>query len=228
MLVSAAGTVAAFKTAPIVLEARQREVGARPMEISQGAQNEAPRACSTCAKALFEEVAAALGNSNRRWSQRRVRAFQRALRAARTELCYSEKELALTLGYYGPHAVRLYEGQYPSHPLRPPSRRFLERLAAFLEKDPAPLPPWAPIIRTDPEQAAIPLGRILAAKRQCPECVAEWLRHQRTEHETWWVFGHPSRRFCSERHRRRWHRRDEQERQRVREIMRQAEEDGPR
>lgn len=157
------------------------------------------------------------------WEPEEIRHFQALLRQAREELGYSPRLLEQELGYYSDGKyVRMLEGQWPSIPLRTPSRRFLQRLQGWLLAGPEPLPPWSPLISLRCEHAAIPLRRILAAKRQCPECVAEWAEGRREERDTWWVYGHPRQRFCSKAHRRRWSRRDEAERRRALALMEDA------
>ncbi len=132
--------------------------------------------------------------------------FQVELRAFRTSLNYSPRELEEALGYESRgKLVRALEGCFPTP--RQPSREFVWRLGEFKAVGPIPKPPWAPALVYDPQAAAVPLERIKAEARRCLECAAETLEGRRPEAGSWYWFGHPRARFCSRQHRRAWRRR---------------------
>jgi len=79
-------------------------------------------------------------------------------------------------------------GLYGNGRRRQPSVPYVQKFAVLEADPPPPKPPWAPLLLpcAGGEQGAVPVGRILAASRQCPECVAEFEEGRRREEDTWW------------------------------------------
>jgi transcriptional regulator with XRE-family HTH domain len=129
----------------------------------------------------------------RKWSEDEIRAFQRDLRAFRESLGYSEKDLADALGYI-PQYIKELEGQYGR--LRQPSARFQGFLAEFKATNPQPKKPWITHVAEVLKADVVPLGRIDAQRRQCPECLAQVTEGLMEEAEAWFWPGHPRAVWC--------------------------------
>ncbi len=128
-----------------------------------------------------------------KWSDERVRKFQKKLIGFREWLGYSHDELGKELRYSGAY-IRMLEGTFASAPLRQPSSKFLKALAAA-EATAKPKKKF---------RASQHLGRrtgelwshVLVRKFKCPECAREVRRGERAPGLEWWW--HPTRRHCPE------------------------------
>jgi hypothetical protein len=110
----------------------------------------------------------------------------------------SPERLAVLLGT-SIQNVRLQLGLYPSSARRGVSRRFLDALRGLgyrgigLEE-----------IQLVYSENPLPPGTVVKAEaRQCPICLLEAREGRRSVQDTWYVFGHPRRRYCSRKHQRR-------------------------
>jgi hypothetical protein len=133
-----------------------------------------------------------------RWSLAEVRAFQRELKAFRKSLNYSQVDLAKALDYSTKYC-RMMQGDFRS--TRQPSEEFLRRFNSLHASAPKPKPAFLPALAFKPETDAIPVVRILASIKQCPECVWEMKRGYRDEPDTWWVMRVPRQMYHSKEHR---------------------------
>jgi hypothetical protein len=141
------------------------------------------------------------GNHNAskpKWSTKDVRAFQADLRSLRASINYSIADLARALDY-SPKYVRMMQGDFNC--TRQPSTTFAQRVAE-LRATAKPKPRFLPALAFKPDVDAIPVIRILAAVKQCPECIDEMRRGYRDEPDTWWVMRTPRQLYCSRAHRR--------------------------
>jgi hypothetical protein len=80
--------------------------------------------------------------------------------------------------------------------LRQPSTRFQKRLAEFKATNPQPKKPWVAHVAELLNADVIPLGRINAEPRQCPECLARAAEGLMDEAEAWFWPGHPRAVWC--------------------------------
>jgi len=129
----------------------------------------------------------------KKWSDEEIRRFQRDLRAFRESLNYSEKDLAIILGYTRQH-IRDMEGQYGR--LRQPSVRFQKYLDEFKATNPQPKKPWIACVAEVLKANVVPLERIDAQRQQCPECLARAAEGLMDPARAWFWPGHPRAVWC--------------------------------
>ena len=130
----------------------------------------------------------------RKWSEDEIRAFAKDLRQFRTSLGLSPQELEDILEYASQGKyVRALEGEWG---LRQPSQRFLKRLKAFKATNPQLKKAWIAHVAEVLSADVVPLGRIDAERRQCPECLAQAAEGLMDEAKAWFWPGHPRAVWC--------------------------------
>lgn len=130
----------------------------------------------------------------RKWSEDEIRAFQKDLREFRESLNYSYQDLAEVLGYACWQHMKDMEGGYAR--LRQPSVRLQKVLAEFKAANPQPKKPWIACVAEVLSADVVPLGRIDAERRQCPECLARAAEGLMDPAEAWFWPGHPRAVWC--------------------------------
>ena len=130
----------------------------------------------------------------RKWSEDEIRAFQKDLQRFREGLNYSYQDLAQVLGYACGQYIKELEGQYGR--LRQPSARFQSRLAEFKATHPQPKKPWIAHVAEVLHADVVPLERIDAERRQCPECLARAAEGLMEQAGAWFWPGHPRAVWC--------------------------------
>ena len=133
-----------------------------------------------------------------KWSLSEVRKFQKSVRDFRESLNYENVDLARAFDYSVQY-VRMMQGDFKS--TRQPSEKFIERFNSLRSSSPESKPGFLPVLAFRPDEHSIPMSRVLAALKQCPECVFEFQRGYRDENETWWVMRVPQQKYHSKEHR---------------------------
>lgn len=135
-----------------------------------------------------------------KWSDERIRKFQRELAKFREWLGFNHREMGEALGF-SPSYCKLMEGGYPSTPLRRPSDEFLKRVVE-LKKSATPKPKFRTSRRAR-RRAQELWTHVLGKRFKCPECAREVKHGEREPGLEYWWAAVPGQKHCPAHQRRR-------------------------